>query len=175
MNSILLSALLVWMTSSLTYAQTETAQPPEDSAPKMAMDYDKYQTGGIVSTLFGFGAGHAIQQRYADDGWIFTAGEMAAGSVVLASLVPCRKDLMEHRNNYSRSRFDKCEQTPLIIGYLTFSGLRIWEIADAWLTPNPALKKRLFSAQAHRQDPPITMSIIPGPQGASALNLVYRF
>ena len=175
MNRAAFAMMLALLASLPGQAQSLDASSPEESVPKISMDYDKYMTGGIVSTLFGFGMGHAFQERYAKDGWIFTLAEMAAGGVVLASLVPCRKELMDRNGSNSMDRFDHCEKVPLVIGYMTFSGLRVWEIADAWLTPNPALKKRLFSTKERRIEPSFAIGIIPQPHGAPALDLVYRF
>ena len=35
-----------------------------------------YYLGGVLGVLPGFGIGHAVQGRWKDKGWIFTAGEL---------------------------------------------------------------------------------------------------
>src|SRR5690606_27430608 len=45
------------------------------------IDAGPHIAGGVVSMFIGFGAGHAVQGRFGDTGWIFLVGEV--GSILV--------------------------------------------------------------------------------------------
>lgn len=90
----------------------------------------RYILGGVLGTYpFGLGIGHAVQGRYSEKGWIFTAGELASFAVVVAGLGRCESTI---RWNNS---FAGCDGTLLFVGISGFLVFRIWEIIDVWATP----------------------------------------
>lgn len=49
--------------------------------------FERYYAGALVGSVFGFGVGHAIQERYKEIGWVFTLGELSSLSVILAGSI----------------------------------------------------------------------------------------
>lgn len=87
----------------------------------------RYIVGGILATYpLGFGIGHAVQGRYSDKGWIFTAGELASIAVMFAGFGDC---------SYSSNRYESCSGGLVVLGAFAFVGFRIWEAIDAWAVP----------------------------------------
>lgn len=89
----------------------------------------RYVTGGILGTYpLGFGIGHAVQGRWSQKGYIFTAGELISIGVLLAGASECTGDL---------SRGGDCSSGAgtMTIGVLGFVAFRIWEIVDVWAAP----------------------------------------
>ena len=102
----------------------------------------KYYIGGVLGTLPGFGIGHAIQGRWKEKGWIFTAGELTAAAGFLyfviksTSSLPSAKEIV---NNYSKSDSSSTNlKGPFINGlvslaFLTlFLGFKAVETVDVW-------------------------------------------
>jgi len=58
----------------------ETIVVDAKASEKSIMSHEQYHRGAFVGTLLGFGIGHAMQNRYANKGWIFTMLE--GGSIV---------------------------------------------------------------------------------------------
>lgn len=100
--------LLIFIVGNHTWAQTVTKatgneaiiasskgiQLREGDAVQFLDDGEvstpRYIIGGILGTYpIGFGIGHAIQGRYSDRGWIFTATEAASLAVVIAGVGEC--------------------------------------------------------------------------------------
>lgn len=93
---------------------------------KGRIEQTPYLLGGTVGTLVGFGTGHAIQDRYMDRGWIFTAGELASALVFTAGSMKCTDT--ESEGNCTKTN-------SAILGAIAFVGFKIWEIIDLWGTP----------------------------------------
>ena len=96
---------------------------PQNPLPtqKKIISKQAYYLGGAVGTIFGFGSGHAVQQRYWPDGFFFSKWELilAAGSL---GLLKCEDDL----------------KLPCGIGAAsaaTFAVVRLWDTFDVWLAP----------------------------------------
>lgn len=91
----------------------------------------QYIGGGILAVFPGFGVGHAVQGRWSDNGWIFTVGEIAATGLVIYGI--SQDDCF--------LAIDECHDTnddgagEFVVGFLAYTGLRIWEIVDAWAAP----------------------------------------
>ena len=87
--------------------------------------------GGLISLLFGFGVGQAVQGRYGDTGWIFTVGELGSGALMIYGMTRVFGDCFE-----SDAR---CESsggvTAILVGALALTGFRVWEVVDAFAGP----------------------------------------
>ena len=89
----------------------------------------KYWAGGVVS-LIGFGAGHAVQGRYKERGWIFTAAEVVAIGGWLTFSVLTAKDAVETKT------FSFGKGGLALAFSLAFGGIKIWEVVDAFVLPD---------------------------------------
>ena len=105
----------------------------------------KYIGGGVTSILVGFGVGHAVQGRYKQKGWMFTVGEgLALGgyiALVLRGASSALTDLSEATESESEAVPEISGKTKSSFGIasallLVYSGLRIWEMVDAWMLPS---------------------------------------
>lgn len=118
----------------------------------------RYVTGGILGTYpIGFGVGHAIQGRWTQGGWIFTAGEVGAVAMIVAGLSSCIDN-----------SFDECsggESSLIVMGALGFVGLRIWEIIDVWAVP-PGHNKKYRELKNYIEKTPAK------PEAKTSLDLV---
>lgn len=97
----------------------------------------QYTWGGVTSIIPGFGLGHALQGRYMERGWIFTASELVTfgGGIVSAfytiSLIAVRKGM-----SYPSLKSETAAMRNLSISlFVIFAGLKAWEIYDAWVLP----------------------------------------
>lgn len=121
-----------------------------------------YVLGGIVGTYpIGLGVGHAIQGRYSDKGWIFTAGELGSLALVMAGAGDCLST--------SSSANSTCRGGgAIVMGVLGFVGFRIWEIVDVWAAP-PQINQhyRSLKLQMQRQSS-IRPILAPTQDGAVA-------
>lgn len=90
---------------------------------------DGYVFGGLVGSIAGFGIGHAVQGRYTDMGWIFTAGE---GVGILTWLtLPWIIQLANNGVNTVAS------EVTSKVGMAIFGGFRLWQVADLWVNARP--------------------------------------
>lgn len=88
------------------------------------IDQSKYALGGLMGTWVGFGVGHGVQGRWSDIGWVFTVGETAAFSALIAGMVVCLND--------EDLECGPGAEALLIGGAVTMVGMRLWEIIDVW-------------------------------------------
>lgn len=176
-NTVLLIA--TFGLTSITRAEGDAppASGAEVDAPHhvIGMSYNDYVTGSIVGTLFGFGSGHALQGRYADNGWKFTATEIAAVGIIAASLAPCKSDFFSSHALTLNQRLDKCQKTGLVVGNLLGAATHLYEVFDLWLTPNPALHHHFFGGT--NTDANTWRLALSPPLGntAGSLNLTFDF
>lgn len=100
----------------------------------------QYVLGGIFGTYPGFGIGHAIQGRYTEKGWIFTAGELGSVVALAAGIADC----------WNGHGYYSCNGGLAFAGLAGYIGFRIWEIVDVWTTPREQnreyieLKNRMY-------------------------------
>jgi hypothetical protein len=95
-----------------------------------------YVLGGILGTYpLGLGIGHAIQGRYSDKGWIFTAGELGAVAIAYASALDCVTSTTYWSSSSSSTSVDCSSRGGIVLGLTAFVALRIWEIIDLWAVP----------------------------------------
>jgi hypothetical protein len=156
-------------------AQNDGSKSGNSLLTEVTIDKESYVKGGIVGTVLGLGSGHVFQGRWQEKGWIFTSSEVLAGATMLVSLAPCRKDLTKNMDKVSFDRFDKCEKEYLIAGQIAFTGLRIWEIIDLWLTPNPGLKNLMFEDTRRQSTSRFNVAILPLGSKISSLQVTYKF
>lgn len=114
----------------------------------------QYVIGGILGTYpLGLGIGHAIQGRYSDKGWIFTAGELGSVAVALAGAGDCVSSYNSNNNS--------CSGGLVVLGVAGYIGFRIWEIIDVWAAP-PEINRR-YRELKMQMKPGVTFSPILGP------------
>jgi hypothetical protein len=124
--------------SSTASSSKELSKDSEDAAhPKYLSEEDRrilrigyidttrYVIGGILGTYPGLGIGHAVQGRYSDRGWIFTAGEIGSTAVLAVGAARCLGTV------YNRP----CDDGLLTLGVVGLLGFKIWEIIDVWVAP----------------------------------------
>jgi hypothetical protein len=120
-----------------------------------------YVIGGVVGTYpIGLGIGHAIQGRYTDKGWIFTAGELGSIAVAYAGVGNCVSSWSSSNGGSS------CSGGLVLFGVVGYLGFRIWEIIDVWAAP-PEINRRYRELKL-RMEPRATLSpmIAPTKDGA---------
>ena len=115
----------------------EMEAPRSYSASTKTITNGQYIGGGVVSLFVGYGIGHAIQGRYMERGWIFTAAELGVLSVFIGSLVYSLKDLKSGDTiEYVTDIMDHAAKPLSLISLLAFVGVRIWEVVDVWNLPS---------------------------------------
>ena len=104
----------------------------------------QYVIGGLLGTFWGFGIGQAVQNRWTYDGWKFTVGELGGLTAFGIGFGMCVGTIVENvadgiANPYSPTIKNRDCSTAsgvlMIGGALAFLGFRVWEIVDAWVTP----------------------------------------
>lgn len=104
--------------------------------------------GGLGAIFVGFGLGQAIEGRWSDTGWIFTAGEIAAMTVAIVGIAQCGDHVVHSNDDFDHGGF--CEEHgagKFIVGLLAFAGLRVWETVDAFVGP-ASHNRRVRAVQA---------------------------
>ena len=122
----------------------EMGSAESEAATASFRDYDsstksitngQYIGGGVTSILLGYGIGHAIQGRYMERGWIFTASELVAIGGYITSVVffvTEASDVYRTGNTGGVKAFGGVSLAFLV----ALTGLRVWEIVDAWMLPS---------------------------------------
>lgn len=146
---------------------------PLDAEEQAALARGEYTVGervggAFAAGLLGFGAGQAIQGRWSDSGWIFSAGEPAALTVGIVGLVLCPD---EGCSGFS--------QVMAVSGFIGFAGLRLWGFFDSIVVPG-AHNKRLPRLRARAGIPEyargLTPFVAPAAHGEGAtVGLTLRF
>jgi hypothetical protein len=126
--------LISWADSSLIYQARDKGIDLKEEDQKVLsigeISTARYIVGGILGTYpVGLGIGHAIQGRWSEDGWVFTAGEVGSLSLVVAGIIGCVDQAFEDSN------CSNLESAFIVTGAIGFVGFRIWEIADVWSKP----------------------------------------
>ena len=130
----LLSILLVLTSNQALASEGESGKlTPLSKHDRRILDrgiipQGRYIAGGIVGSTVGFGIGHAIEGRYRDQGWIFTAGEGASVTAIFVAILACFGDPPPGQT---------C--TPPVAlawgGLIGLVGFHIWETIDVWVGP----------------------------------------
>jgi proteasome assembly chaperone (PAC2) family protein len=140
----------------------------------------RYVIGGIIGTYpIGFGVGHAIQNRWSDNGWIFTAGEVGSVILVAAGAMKCIDKISQSQGGCTGTDGG----TLLTIGIVGFVGFRIWEILDVWIAPDSINRKhklieeKLEEKIKEKKAVKTSLDIRPilDPSGSVGAGLVFSF
>lgn len=99
---------------------------------EISMSRSQYITGGILGSAFGFGIGHAIQGRYVDKGWIFTASDVS-GYLLLANANCFRGRDTNSPDRAVRERSDCKNVGQGILGAGLIIGSRVLQVLDLWI------------------------------------------
>ncbi|MEZ4363749.1 MAG: hypothetical protein R3B48_26460 [Kofleriaceae bacterium] len=92
----------------------------------------RYVFGGIVSSMYGFGIGHAIQKRWTESGWLFTVGEIASLALAVHTIQRASSDCVRTEIECAGQR-GYAVLTGLAL--LSYTGFRIAEVTDSWSAP----------------------------------------
>ena len=142
----------------------------------------RYVIGGVVGTIpqLGFGIGHAIQGRWSDQGWVYTAGELGSLGVLIIGAAGCLNDELDNGFNNK----DDCKgfnEAMIITGVIGFIGFRIWEIVDVWAgVPKHnrkyrELKEYINKSPAKEEKTSLYLNPIYHHQMGQGLGLTLRF
>lgn len=136
-----------------------------------------YVGGGLLGSYFGFGVGHMVQGRWQAKGWIFTLGEAAAATALVAGLLSCAVSGSQQSNTGVRSPWaddDECPEALVIGAALAFGGLRLWEIVDLWVGPS-IHNQRFRKLQRTHQPGRYRFAIAPTGRGSGVASLSLSF
>jgi len=136
-----------------------------------------YVGGGLLGSYFGFGVGHMVQGRWQDQGWIFTLGEAAAATALVAGLLSCTLSGSEQSNTGVKSPWaddDECPEALVIGAAITFGGLRLWEIVDLWTGP-PIHNERFRKLRRTTQPSRYRFAIAPTGRSSGVASLSLSF
>ena len=161
---ILVAVLFAAITSNAqTSPQTGSSATTQNvnADGKVEVSTGRYITGGILGSTLGFGIGHGVQGRYAEKGWIFTAGEVAGAALWLPAAAQCGKDNKDKTNNDDK-KCTSSQNNLIVAGLVVGLGFRIWEIVDVWTGATPV-------------DAPTTAAFILPTSDSVQAGLVYRF
>jgi hypothetical protein len=141
----------------------------------------QYVVGGILGTYpLGLGIGHAVQGRWSQKGWIFTAGELGSAAVLLVGALGCVDDELENDLDGE----DDCSsfnETLIVLGAVSYVGFRIWEAVDVWAAPIGHNKKvRELKDYINKAPAPTvksSLNLVPvvSPRMGQGLGLTYIF
>ena len=135
MNPIVRPILpLIVVAATTTAAVAQPAPPPDvaiSAGDRALLEQGEYSAGeiivsGAVGMFVGFGSGQAVQGRWGERGWIFTAGELGSIGLMIGGAMSCADP-------------DGCNEdlaTGLVIGGVVgFLAFRTWEVVDVWAAP----------------------------------------
>ena len=111
--------------------------------PPQTISKTRYIAGGAAALLPGFGAGHIIQKRYYDTGWIFTVSELTAlYGWIMSSLYgktdPVLSYLRSKKGVEERDLDAEGIKVFRALKYFfiaAFLGFKAWEAVDIWILP----------------------------------------
>jgi hypothetical protein len=124
--------------------------------------------GAVVAGLVGFGSGQALQGRWRQRGWIFSAAEPAALVIGIIGLWQCPDD-----------GCTGLSQASAITGFLGLLSFRAWGFFDAVIAPanhNRRLERLRVRAGIPEYAGGITPYLVPAAHGQGATaGLTLRF
>lgn len=141
----------------LGHAVTKTSLDEESRILSEGLiDDPQYIASGILGTVPGFGIGHAIQGRWKDKGWIFTAGETFGLGLMMAAGASCMRREMDN-DDHNCSGGNMALAIP---GMITFFGFKVWEIVDVWTYP-PAHNRRYKELESKKESTQSGFFLVP--------------
>ena len=123
----ILWALVLLLPCSLTTAATKT----DTSKQRKKISNSRYTVGGIAAIIPGLGIGHAIQGRWMEGGWIFTASQLGAAAIIAYATTNCLDERGRDRN-LGRCFEDGTKRAIGMTAYAIIFGFRIAEIVHVW-------------------------------------------
>ena len=133
-----IETIAVWWPRNVSFAPTS-----DDTAAKSAdmhlipITQQKYLSGGILGTIIGFGAGHALQGRWRHDGWPHTLTQAGGAGLAIYSFLcmlysSAGPDILdaEPKRDYPLCALAGMGTT--LLGIATLIVARIVEIASVW-------------------------------------------
>ena len=98
----------------------------------------RYIVGGIASIFPGLGIGHAVQGRWMERGWMFTAGGLitSTGYLVSAFWLVSSTTLELEAGMKPALKTNKGAGGLALAFLLAYIGFKIWEAADVWMLPS---------------------------------------
>lgn len=87
--------------------------------------------GTVVAFFFGFGIGHAVQGRFTERGYLFAIGDAVAGAIMVNGMIKLSNCVLDSCTQAQEESMMKW----LLVGTLSLSVVRIWEIVDAATGP----------------------------------------
>ena len=151
MKKSLLLSLLIALSFQAFSEETngEKEVMKSETNQKILMDKTKYFGGGAATIFVGLGTGHAIQGRYMENGWIFTAGGLmlliaGVGAGVGAEITSKRKAIMGDFHDIVNALEEEeayndgiSTSTYVYLGLaIVGTAIKTWEIIDIWLPPS---------------------------------------
>jgi hypothetical protein len=112
-------------------------QPSPDDQELLAEGYIepmRTAVGGVAAIFIGFGVGQGVEGRWHDTGWIFTLGETASLAAIIGGAVGIA-NCTDLDGNTTCGGGDSVSVGWLVGGLIAYTGLHIWEIADAFIGP----------------------------------------
>lgn len=171
------SFLLILTTLGLSHpsfanqnSETQGSKPSTEATSENNSDSDRiptptgrYVTGGVIGSIFGFGIGHAIQDRYSGLGLTFTLVESAGLLLTLSGVNQC--DLKKNDMDFSsRTKCSDSASSQILLGYGLFLGFHIWEVVDLWTGATPV-----------NDSPKSALMILPYKDDGAQFNFTYLF
>lgn len=130
--------------------------------------------GGALAFFVGFGLGQAVQGRWSDTGWMFTLGDAAAYTAIIAGAREFEPCVFSDSGSCNNTRAGLL----IVGGAISLLGLHIWQTVDAFVVPGNrnqrvrALRQRLgLPAQQ-----PYSSFVAPSRDGTGSVGgLTLRF
>ncbi|MEZ4363748.1 MAG: hypothetical protein R3B48_26455 [Kofleriaceae bacterium] len=132
----------------------------------------RYVTGGVISSMYGFGIGHIIQGRWAERGWIFTVGETVGAALLISGVEDYVSSWsVDHAPTERQHRH---ANRKIVGGLFTLLGFRVVEIVDAWATP-PKRNARVRALRRRVGLAGVSPFVAPSYDGGGTAGVVARF
>ena len=133
----------------------------------------------MLGMTLGFGSGHAVQGRYKEKGWIFTAGEgLAVGGLIL-SASQCDTEKAETRiggTSVQSSVNRECQGALPLLSILSFVGFRVWQVVDLITHTGQTTNGYLEQVEAEQNQRPWAVGLyLPDSQSPPSLGLVLNW
>ncbi|MCB0365314.1 MAG: DUF2799 domain-containing protein [Bdellovibrionaceae bacterium] len=165
---------------------TEEIYQLESQAPAVSLSQEELSPsmwksvgGTVTGMIVGFGAGHAIQGRYWDKGWIFTAGEGAAVGGLILSASQCDTKQAETKVGGTAVQTQvhrECQGVLPLLSILGFIGMRIWQSVDLITHTGQASNGYLDHLEAEVAKPAWSVGVyLPKAESPPSLGLQFNW
>lgn len=135
--------------------------------------------GTLLGMTLGFGSGHAVQGRYKEKGWIFTAGEGLAVGGLIMSASQCDTKTAETRVGGTSVQSEvhrECQGALPLLSMLSFVGFRVWQVVDLITHTGQSTNGYLEHMEAGQKNQPWTVGLyLPESSGPPSLGLLLNW